>query len=261
MAEPLLFVEGLAKNYGGRAVLRHAGFVLEKGRMLGLVGASGSGKSTLARCLAGFERPDAGSMMLGGKALGGAAPRVQLIFQEAASSLNPRFTAEEIVREPLEIGRRGTREWRRKAAAEWLETVGIARAAAGRPALAFSGGERQRLAIARALAAEPELLIVDESLSGLDVMLQAQIGGLLADLRRRLKLTSILITHDLGLAARLADEIAVMDAGEIVEQAPVAEVMAAARHPRTRELVEACRVLALPSYGGTGAPEIHGSGA
>jgi len=251
MAEPFLRVEGLTKSYGARAALRRAGFVLEKGRMLGLVGASGSGKSTLARCLAGFERPDEGSMRLDGKVLGGQAPapQVQLIFQEAAASLNPRFRAEEIVSEPLEIRRRGTPALRRKMAAEWLEMVGIARAASAKPALAFSGGERQRLAIARALAAEPQLLIVDESLSGLDVMLQAQIAALLADLRRRLDLTCILISHDLGLAARLADEIAVMDSGEIVEHAPVEQAMGSPRHPRTRELVEANRLLALAPEG------------
>ena len=259
MAEPFLRVEGLSKAYGGRAALRRAGLTLEKGRMLGLVGMSGSGKSTLARCLAGFERPDEGTMVLDGAALGGhaAEPPVQLIFQEAAASLNPRFTAEEIVAEPLVIRRGGTAAWRRKAAGEWLEMVGISRAAAAKPALASSGGERQRLAMARALAAEPKLLIVDETLSGLDVMLQAQIGGLLADLRRRLELTCILITHDLGLAGRLADEIAVMDAGEIVEQAPAGQVMAAPAHARTRELLEAGRVLALPPSG-PGMPRTYG---
>jgi peptide/nickel transport system ATP-binding protein len=265
VAEPFLRVEGLSKAYGGHAALRRAGFTLEKGRTLGLVGVSGSGKSTLARCLAGFERPDAGTMLLAGSALGGRAsvPPVQLIFQDAAASLNPRLTAEEIVAEPLVIQRRGTAAWRRKAAGEWLETVGISRPAADKPALASSGGERQRLAIARALAAEPKLLIVDESLSGLDVMLQAQIGRLLADLRRRLDLTCILITHDLGLAGRLADEIAVMDAGEIVEQAPAGQVMAAPRHERTRELVEAGRVLALDDdvstgQNGPGMPSSYG---
>ncbi len=127
MAEPFLRVEGLSKAYGGRAALSRASLTLEKGRMLGLVGLSGSGKSTLARCLAGFERPDEGDMVLDGAALGGhaAEPPVQLIFQEAAASLNPRFTAEEIVAEPLVIRRGGTAAWRRKAAGEWLEMVGI----------------------------------------------------------------------------------------------------------------------------------------
>ncbi len=147
MAEPFLRVDGLSKAYGGRAALRRAGFRLEKGRMLGLVGVSGSGKSTLARCLAGFERPDAGTMVLDGAALGGraASPAVQLIFQEAAASLNPRFTAEEIVAEPLVIRRRGTVAWRRKAVGEWLEMLGIP---AGGGAEARVGVERRRTAAA-----------------------------------------------------------------------------------------------------------------
>lgn len=135
MAEPFLRVDGVVKTYGGRAVLRGAGLALEKGRMLGLVGASGSGKSTLARCLAGFERPDAGSILLGGAALGGRAPTplVQLIFQEAAASLNPRFTAEEIVAEPLVIRRRGTAVWRREVAGSgWRRWASGGRRPAGR---------------------------------------------------------------------------------------------------------------------------------
>jgi peptide/nickel transport system ATP-binding protein len=267
-AEAYLRVEGLAKAFAGRAALRNAWFTLGKGRALGLVGASGSGKSTLARCIAGFERADAGRIWLDGIELGrplahargsvsgvlstpnrgreGAdGPAVQLIFQEAAASLNPRFTAAEIVTEPLLLRRLGAPVSHRKRAGEWLETVGLSRTALDKRALAFSGGERQRLAIARALAAEPKLLILDESLSGLDVVLQAQIVRLLGDLRRRLSLTCILITHDLALARRMADEIAVMEAGEIVEHAPVAELLAAPRHPRTRAMLAASLALAL----------------
>jgi peptide/nickel transport system ATP-binding protein len=170
---------------------------------------------------------------------------VQLIFQEAAASLNPLFTAGEVIAEPLLLRGFGTPVSRRKQAADWLETVGIPRAAIDKRALAFSGGERQRLAIARALAAEPRLLILDESLSGVDVILQAQIARLLQDLRRRLQLTFILITHDLTLARRMADEIAVMEAGEIVEHAPAAELFAAPRDPRTCELLAASLALAL----------------
>ncbi len=238
-------VEALSKAFGGRAALRAVSLRLARGRMLGLVGPSGSGKSTLARCLAGFEVPDAGTISLDDAppslraGPGPVLPPVQLIIQEAAASLNRRFTAEEIIAEPLVVARRGTPASRRKIAEDWLATVGLPRDAAQKPALAFSGGERQRLAIARALAAEPKLLILDESLSGLDVVLQAQLVSLLGGLRARFDLTAILITHDLALAARASEEIAVMDRGEIVEHAPVAELLSAPRHSRTREMLAA----------------------
>jgi ABC-type dipeptide/oligopeptide/nickel transport system ATPase subunit len=238
-----LQVERLSKSFAGRAALRDVSFCLGKGRALGVVGPSGSGKSTLARCLAGFERADGGSVLLEG-----SAPRtsdVQLIFQEAAASLNPGFRAWEAVAEPLAIRRTGTAASRRKAAADWMETVGLPRPPLDKPALAFSGGERQRLAIARALAAGPKVLILDESLSGLDVVLQAQMIRLLRDLRAQVEITAILITHDVALAGRISDEIAVMDEGRIVEQAAAEAVFAAPAHPRTREMLAASRALSL----------------
>jgi ABC-type dipeptide/oligopeptide/nickel transport system ATPase subunit len=247
-AEAFLRVESLSKSFGGREALRKVSFRLARGRMLGLVGPSGSGKSTLARCLAGFEAPDGGTISLDGAVVQAHGLReIQLIFQEAAASLNPRFTAEEIVAEALVIRRvtNGDHVLHRKIAADWMETVGLPHEAARKPALAFSGGERQRLAIARALAAQPKLLILDESLSGLDVVLQAQMAALLDRLRARFELTAILITHDLALAGRMADEIAVMDRGEIVEQAPTRELFPAPRHPRTREMLAASLALAL----------------
>jgi len=242
-AEAFLRVDGISKTFGGRTVLRRVSFALECGAALGLVGPSGSGKSTLARCIAGVETPDAGTVLVEGRPP--AAGDVQLIFQEAAASLNPRFRAAEIVAEPLALRRLGTPDSRRARAAEWLETVGLAKAVLDKRAHEFSGGERQRLAIARALAAEPKLLILDESLSGLDVVLQAQILRLLRGLRGRLRLTCILITHDLALARRMADRIAVVDEGEMIESAPVAELFAAPRHSRTREMLAASRWLAL----------------
>jgi ABC-type dipeptide/oligopeptide/nickel transport system ATPase subunit len=232
----LLEVRGLRKSFRGAPALRGIDLELERGSALGLVGRSGSGKSTLARLIARFERPDAGEIRIGGSASYTHAD-VQLIFQEAAASLNPRFTALEIVCEPLAIERRGSPAGRRESALRWIETVGLPRAAAGKPALAFSGGERQRLAIARALAVEPRLLILDESLSGLDVLLQAQITALLRDLRERLGLTLILVSHDLGLAGRVADRIAVMHEGSL----------AAPEHAAARELADASRWLSLGS--------------
>jgi ABC-type dipeptide/oligopeptide/nickel transport system ATPase subunit len=244
-AEPLVRIEGVSKSFGGRAALRNVSLSLERGRALGLVGVSGSGKSTLARCLAGFETPEAGRIVIDGQPSCGWRAGVQLVFQEAAASLNPRFTAEEIVAEPLLLQGFGTRVSRRESAAEWLETVGLPAHSGRKPALAFSGGERQRLAIARALAARPKLLILDESFSGLDLMLQAQLSDLLLDLRQRLHLTCILVSHDIALAGRIADEFAVMDEGEIVEQAATAELLARPSHPRSQALVEASLLLAL----------------
>ena len=164
---------------------------------------------------------------------------IQLIFQEPASSLNPRFTAAQIVTEPLLIRRIGTAKTRRQRASELMETVGLPRQALETPALEFSGGERQRLAIARALALEPKLLILDESFSGLDLSVQAQVTSLLLDLQERRGLTYILIAHDLALVWRMAGEIAVMDHGSIVEHAGVADLLARPQHPLTKELLDA----------------------
>jgi len=267
--ETFLAVRGVSKTFaprrwwgpeGGRAateraeaVLRDVSFDLERGRTLGLVGPSGAGKSTLARCLALFEEPSGGAVLLEGRDLWSLSQRerrairaeIQLIVQQPAASLNPRFTVEQAIEEPLRIQRRGTAAARRLAALRWMDTVGLPAAAAGMRTRALSGGESQRVAIARALILEPSLLILDESLSGLDLSVRAQIATLLLDLRRQRSLTYILISHDLALGAQLADEIAVMDAGAIVEQAPAAQLLAAPRHPRSRELVQATRELSL----------------
>jgi ABC-type glutathione transport system ATPase component len=258
---PFLSIRGLGKNFAerrwwgppraGTPAFRDVTLDLDRGRTLGLVGPSGSGKSTLARCLAFFEAPSCGEIWLEGRNLWNLSRRerramraqIQLIFQEPAASLNPRFTAAQIIAEPLLIQRRGTRRTRRERASEWMEIVGLSRHAARTPALEFSGGERQRLAIARALALSPKLLILDESFSGLDLSVQAQVANLLSDLQKRLGLTSILISHDLTLVAHLADEIAVMDNGSIVEHAGVAELLAHPRHPRTKELLDASLAL------------------
>jgi peptide/nickel transport system ATP-binding protein len=233
-AEPLLAVSRLSKLYGKRVALDDVSFSVDRGGILGVVGSSGSGKSTLARCLAKFETPTSGEIRFDGGPF-----QVQLIFQQPAATLNPRFTAAEIVEEPLVIQRRGTPAERRERAAAALGDVGIARAALGKRAHQFSGGERQRLAIARSLVLEPKLLILDESFNGLDPSLSAQICALLADLRLRLGLTYILISHDLELVATQATDIAVLEAGRLVEHGPAAALLAAPQHPRTRELITA----------------------
>jgi peptide/nickel transport system ATP-binding protein len=257
---PFLRMRGVSKSFRARRSLsnnwaretplvtglRGIDLDLERGRTLALVGPSGSGKTTLARCLAGFETPDSGEIALGGTALA-AIPsgRIQLIFQQPAASLSPRFTAEEIISEPLVIRKWGTTLSRRSKAIELMEIVGLLPADSAKLSAEFSGGERQRLAIARSLALEPALLILDESFSSLDLSLQAQIAALLTVLQTARGLTYILISHDLSLVGRIADEIAVMDHGTIVERGLAADVVADPSHPVTRELVEANRLLSL----------------
>jgi ABC-type glutathione transport system ATPase component len=247
MASELLRVHNLSKSYGSRRwwgggsvmmVVRNVSLTLARGETLALVGPSGSGKSTLARCLAGFEKADSGEILTGGA-------RIQMIFQQPASSLNPRFTAAEIIEEPLLIQRRD----RSGAAARAMELVGLSQAGLGKRALHFSGGERQRLAIARALVVEPELLILDESFAGLDARLQSQIADLLRRLQRELDLAYLLISHDLELVGGMAHALAVMEVGAVVEQGPTQAVLAAPQHRLTRELIEAGRALSFGSGG------------
>lgn len=252
--DPLLRVRELSKTYfrrrwlgaprAGMTALAGVSFTLERARTLAIIGASGSGKSTLARCLTQFETPTGGEILFEGRALSpDRRLDMQLIFQQPAASLNPRFTAAELVEEPLAIQRRGTGTERRERAAAALELTGIARAALGRRAYEFSGGERQRLAIARALVAEPKLLILDESFNGLDPTLAAQVVSLLVGLQGRLAIAYILISHDLTVVAELAHEIAVMERGAIVEQAATATLMSQPGHAQSRQLIAATMVL------------------
>jgi ABC-type glutathione transport system ATPase component len=254
-SEPLLTVRALSKTFrlARRPAITGIHFSLDRGRTLGLVGPSGSGKSTLAQCLAMFEEPDSGEILFEGRNLVGlnrrekarVRPAIQIVLQQPAAALNPRFTAGEIVAEPLLIGRRATPAACRSRAAEAMEMAGLPPAAAARLALSFSGGERQRLAIARALVLEPKLLILDESFSGLDLSVRAQILNLLAEAQHRFGTAYILISHDLRLVARCAGEIAVMDGGTFVEHAAAAELMAHPRHSLTIEMLHAAGKLSL----------------
>ncbi len=240
---PVLAVRDLVKQFdrrGGKPpkiALRGLSFELARGRFLAVVGPSGSGKSTLARLVAGLETATSGTVRVDGP--------VQLIFQQPAASLNPRFTAAEIVTEPLRI--QGCRDRRRleESASAAVRMVGLPPEALLSRAHRLSGGERQRLAIARALVTEPALLVLDESFAGLDLSVQAQVSTLLLYLQARRGLSAILISHDLGIAGRLAQEIAVLDDGRIVEHRAAAPLLAHPEHPRTRELVAAARALSL----------------
>jgi len=256
---PLLEVRGLSKKFVQKRLLSRKEFVVQSldeivlslavGSTVAVLGRSGSGKSTLARCLAGFETPDSGDILLEGKRAEknkfGARPPVQMIFQDAATSLNPRFTARQIVAEPLEIARWKSEPDRTIRAMQLMEEVGLDPDWASRLAGEFSGGQRQRLALARALAAGPKLLIMDEALSGLDMPLQAQMMRLLMDLQSRHGLTYLYISHDLNFISLFAQEVVVMDSGRIVERT-TPEKLGESSHPATRELVEASERLHAP---------------
>jgi ABC-type glutathione transport system ATPase component len=252
---PLLRVCGLTKSYARRGVVlqsrirtaavRDADFEIPAGKTLALVGSSGSGKSTLARCVTRLETPDAGQVWVGGTDISRLGNRdlrrfraeVQMIFQDAATSLNPAFSAAQIIEEPLLVQGRGSAEERCKRVQDLMTEVGLSPNWGGRPVMKFSGGQRQRLAIARALALRPKLLVLDEALSGLDLSAEAQIINLLLDLQVAHSLTYLFISHDLPLVARLADTIAVISAGRIVEQGPRAQVIEKPSHPETKALL------------------------
>jgi peptide/nickel transport system ATP-binding protein len=256
-ADQVFSIEGLSKSFrtGGGLFGRSARVVhaaksvtlsVRKGETVGIVGESGSGKSTLARCASRLIEPDAGRIVIGGtdfSSLSGEALRrfrkkVQLIFQDPYGSLDPRQKVGSIVAEGPLL-HRAPPERARKRALELLELVGLDARAAERYPHEFSGGQRQRIGIARALALEPELLIADEPVSALDVSVQAQVLGLLTEIRDRLGLSMLFITHDLRVAAQVCDTIAVMRSGEIVERAPTSQIFASPQHAYTQQLFAA----------------------
>ena len=230
----------------GRQVVAAAdvSFKIHKGETLGLVGESGSGKSTVGRCLVGLIKPDAGSVRLGDINLtAGAAGerfanrrRIQMVFQDPFASLNPRHrVGHTIAAGPIAHGVPADEAMAR--ARQLLELVGLSESAANRYPHEFSGGQRQRIGIARALALDPEVLIADEPVSALDVSVQAKVLELINDLKRRLDLAVLFITHDLRVAAQVCDRIAVMQQGHIVELATTAEIFTSPRHRYTQRLL------------------------
>jgi ABC-type glutathione transport system ATPase component len=254
--QSILKVENVVKRYarrnaaGGREdllALDGVSFEVLPGTTLAVVGESGSGKSTLALCLACLEDPTSGSVWYEGKDIIKLAekerreirPQIQLIFQDPANSLNPRWKALEILREPLVLRGGISREEMKERAYSLLGRVGLSVEITERLPGELSGGQRQRLAIARALALEPKVLILDEALSALDCSVQAQIANLLMELQSALGMTYVFITHDLGMAAHVADEIVVMNDGRIVEQGSAGEVLQEPRQEMTRRLLAA----------------------
>jgi len=253
---PLLKVENLVKRYARRNLagmreellaLNGVSFTVFPGTTLAVVGESGSGKSTLASCLACLESPTSGKIWFEDKDIVKVEervrrqlrPQIQLIFQDPASSLNPRWSVLEILLEPLILRRKFTREEMRQCASSLLERVGISPDIVERPPNELSGGQRQRLAIARALTLEPKLLILDEALSALDCSVQAQIANLLRELQSSLGMTYLFVTHDLAMAVYLADEIAVMSGGRIVELGSAEHILNQPQHETTRQLLRA----------------------
>jgi oligopeptide transport system ATP-binding protein len=257
MTAPLLEIEGLRKHFPLRDALgRRIGAVravdgvslaVPRGAVLAIVGESGCGKSTLGRLALRLIEADAGTIRFGGEDLRALSPRalrarrrrMQLIFQDPFASLDPRQTVEQAVAEPLRLHGIVPRAAERERVAALLSRVGLRPEFARRWPHEFSGGQRQRIAIARALASEPELIVGDEPVSALDVSVQAQVINLLAGLIRELGLTFVLISHDLAVVRHIADRVAVMYLGQIVEDGPAGAVLGAPRHPYTRALLAA----------------------
>jgi len=256
-------VQGLVKHFPGergyfgmgrpRAAVRavdDVSFAIMSGQTLGLVGESGCGKSTVGRSILRLIEPDAGRVVidglnvltLGGRELRALRRRMQIVFQDPYGSLNPRLTVRQTLAEPLAIHRLATGADAERRIAALLQEVGLDPGFARSYAHELSGGQRQRVGIARALSVEPQFLVLDEPVSALDVSVQAQVLNLLADLQQRRRLTYLFIAHDLAVVKHVADHVAVMYLGKIVERAPAAALYAAPRHPYTASLLSAVPV-------------------
>ena len=222
-------------------------FSIERGQTMGLVGESGSGKTTIGRTIVRLYKPTAGQMMFGDKDLatmGGeelrlARQRVQMIFQDPFASLNPRYTIGSLVAEPMHIYKVASNAEIRERTAELLHVVGLRPEYTDRYPHEFSGGQRQRIAVARALSINPEFVIADEPVSALDVSIRAQVLNLLQRLQKQFNLTYLFVSHDLSVVRHVADRIAVMYLGKIVELADRDELYAAPKHPYTKSLLSA----------------------
>ncbi|MEV6677073.1 ABC transporter ATP-binding protein [Streptomyces erythrochromogenes] len=246
-AEPVVEAVGLRREFGrrGRRVAAVAGVSLavRAGETLGIVGESGSCKSTLGRMLVGLVDPDSGEVRRDGIPATGIADGVQMVFQDPVSSLNPRRSIGESIADPLRAAGERDEAALRARVGELLERVGLEAGHYDRYPHEFSGGQRQRVGIARALAPRPRLIVCDEPVSALDVTTQAQVTALLAELQRESGVALVFIAHDLAVVRQVSDRVAVMRAGEIVEEGPVDEVYGRPAHPYTRRLLAAVPAL------------------
>ncbi|GAB2855602.1 ABC transporter ATP-binding protein [Actinocorallia aurea] len=261
-AEPVavLAAEGLAKSFklpGGRLLRAVDGvsFTVEAGRTLGIVGESGSGKTTVGRLLMGLVTPDAGAVRVGGRAwhelrgadLRAARRRVQMVYQHPVGSFDPRLTARRLLEEPLRAAGAGATE-RAERAAELLAQVGLSPDVLDRKGRELSGGQAQRLAIARALACDPDVIVADEPVSALDASVQAQVLDVFAEVQESRSVAYVFISHDLGVIRSLADRVAVMKDGSIVESGEMSKVFDAPEHPYTKELLDSVPRLRLNPF-------------
>ncbi|GAA3130412.1 dipeptide ABC transporter ATP-binding protein [Streptomyces rectiviolaceus] len=253
-ATPVLELHGLERHFAGHGGLVRAAdgvtLTVGKGEVVGLVGESGSGKSTVGRCAVRLDEPTGGTIRINGtdvtrlsrRALRPLRKDFHLVFQDPSSSLDPRMTVGQIIAEPLRLHGIAKGDAARARVAELLAQVGLRPEHADRHPHELSGGQRQRISIARALSVDPDLLVADEPTSALDVSVQASVLNLLADLQRDRGFGCLFITHDLAAVEFLADRIAVMYLGQIVEQAPTVELFADPKHPYTQALLSAAPV-------------------
>ncbi|WP_020673673.1 ATP-binding cassette domain-containing protein [Amycolatopsis nigrescens] len=251
----MLEARDLSKRFGGRHgmfAVDGVSMAVSEGETLAVVGESGSGKTTLTRLLLRLLEPTGGSVHFGGRDLTGLSKvemrrvrrEMQVVLQDPYSSMNPRMRVTDIVAEPLHTHEPRTGRARlRDRVGELLESVGLGPEIQDRYPHEFSGGQRQRISIARALALRPRLVVLDEPTSALDVSVQAQVLDLLADLQSRLGLTYVFVSHDLAVVRQIADRVAVMQAGKVVEQGPAATVFDTPSHPYTRTLLDAVPTL------------------
>jgi len=266
MNDSLIRVESLTRTFGrgGRSVdaVRDVSFEIRKGETLGLVGESGSGKSTVGRLLLRLDKPTSGRVLyrdadISGFAAGGLRAfrgRAQIVFQDPYGSLNPRLAAGRAIEEVLRVHGADRGPSLRERTKKLLDMVGLSRDDAEKYPHEFSGGQRQRVGIARALAVEPEFIVADEPCSALDVSVQAQILNLFKDLQAELDLTYLFISHDLSVVRQVANRVAVMRQGRIVELADAAALFSAPAETYTRSLIDATPRLPRPGHASIEAP-------
>ena len=254
-ANQFISIENLSKtfhtNMGDVQAVSDVSFSLQKGSIVGLVGESGSGKTTLGRCILRLIEPSSGSVKLEGnnllelsnKKLREIRKRMQIIFQDPFSSLNPRMRIKDIIAEGIKVHDKLSSENERfNRVAELMEEVGLQSDQMSRYPHEFSGGQRQRVGIARALAVNPEFIVADESVSALDVSVQAQILNLMLSLRDKHNLTILFIAHDLSVVEYLCDEVVVLYLGKVVESGNAKDIYSNPQHPYTRALMSAVPV-------------------